>query len=264
MCSPITSDHAPDAAPHDHQHGGTTVQNEHGGHDHNLTVGDVDIARLGWDPVDVLTDFDYGTVTETRADGTVVREWQIVAYDKEIEIAPGVFFPAWTYNGRVPGPTLRANEGDLLRIHFVNAGSHPHTMHFHGIHSAYHDGVAGIGRGDVEVGDSITYEFTAKPFGVHLYHCHASPLKRHIHKGLYGAFIVNPGSGQARRQGEGAPSGPRRVAEVAGVRDGDERLRHQLRRRQRGLRDQLGRLPSHEAPDRDRQEPAGARSTWST
>ena len=114
------------------------------------------------------------------------------AYDKEIEIAPGVFFPAWTYNGRVPGPTLRANEGDLLRIHFVNAGSHPHTMHFHGIHSAYHDGVAGIGRGDVEVGDTHTYEFTAKPFGVHLYHCHASPLKRHMHKGLYGAFIVNP------------------------------------------------------------------------
>src|SRR6188508_2550893 len=134
-----------DQPSHDHQHGGSTVQNEHGGHDHNLTVGEVDIARLGWDPVDVLTDFDYGTVTETRADGTVVREWQVVAYDKEIEIAPGVFFPAWTYNGRVPGPTLRANEGDLLRIHFTNAGSHPHTMHFHGIHSATMDGVSSIG-----------------------------------------------------------------------------------------------------------------------
>ena len=77
-------------------------------------------------------------MTETRADGTSVREWTITAYDKEIEIAPGIFFPAWTYNGRVPGPTLRCNEGDLLRVHFVNAGTHPHTMHFHGIHSAYH------------------------------------------------------------------------------------------------------------------------------
>ncbi len=92
----------------------------------------------------------------------------------------------------MPGPTLRCNEGDLLRIHFVNAGTHPHTIHFHGIHSAFHDGVTGIGRGEIEIGDTHTYEFTAKPFGLHLYHCHATPLRRHIHKGLYGMFIINP------------------------------------------------------------------------
>src|SRR5690606_11785225 len=38
----------------------------------------------------------------------------------------------------------------------------------------------------------FTYEFEARPFGCHLYHCHAIPLKRHIHKGLYGAFIIDP------------------------------------------------------------------------
>ena len=27
---------------------------------------------------------------------------------------------------------------------------------------------------------------------MHLYHCHATPLKKHIHKGLYGAFIIDP------------------------------------------------------------------------
>ncbi len=69
-----------------------------------------------------------------RPDGTLLREYQIVAVDREIEIAPGVFFPAWTFNGQVPGPTIRATEGDRLRITFVNAGSHPHTMHFHGWH----------------------------------------------------------------------------------------------------------------------------------
>jgi FtsP/CotA-like multicopper oxidase with cupredoxin domain len=165
---------------------------EHAGHGAGLTVGEIDIDRLGWNPADVLTDFDYGTVSEVRPDGSAVREWTITAYDKEVEIAPGIFFPAWTYNGRVPGPTLRCTEGDLLRIHFVNAGTHPHTMHFHGIHSSYHDGVSGIGRGEVAIGDTHTYEFTAKPFGLHLYHCHASPLKRHIHKGLYGMFIIDP------------------------------------------------------------------------
>jgi FtsP/CotA-like multicopper oxidase with cupredoxin domain len=164
----------------------------HLGHGQGMTVGDVDLDGLGYDPSALLTDFDYGEITETRADGTVVREWEITAFNREIEIAPGVFFPAWTYNGRVPGPTLRANEGDFLRVHFTNAGDHPHTMHFHGIHSAYHDGVTGIGRGEIEVGGRHTYEFTAKPFGLHLYHCHAAPLKRHIHKGLYGTFIINP------------------------------------------------------------------------
>jgi FtsP/CotA-like multicopper oxidase with cupredoxin domain len=163
----------------------------HMGHTDAMTVGDVDVAAMGFDPSVLVSAFDYGEAT-TMADGTTVREWQITAYDKEIEIAPGVFFPAWTYNGQVPGPTLRANEGDRLRIHFTNAGSHPHTMHFHGIHSATMDGVSGIGRGDIQVGETFTYEFEARPFGCHLYHCHSTPLKRHIHKGLYGAYVVNP------------------------------------------------------------------------
>ena len=38
----------------------------------------------------------------------------------------------------------------------------------------------------------FTYEFPARPAGFHLYHCHATPLKKHIHKGLYGAFIIDP------------------------------------------------------------------------
>ena len=70
-----------------------------------------------------------------------VREYTLTATDKEIEVAPGVFFPAWTYNGTVPGPVLRATEGDILRVNFVNAGSHPHTIHFHGIHPTNMDGV---------------------------------------------------------------------------------------------------------------------------
>lgn len=160
-------------------------------HSVSMTVGEVGPGAIGIDPMAYLTTFDYGTAS-TLSDGQTLREYQIVAVDREIEIAPGVFFPAWTYNGQVPGPTIRCNEGDRLRIRFVNAGSHPHTMHFHGIHSAFMDGVNGIGRGNVEVGEEFTYEFDANPFGCHLYHCHSTPLKRHIHKGLYGMFIINP------------------------------------------------------------------------
>jgi manganese oxidase len=63
-------------------------------------------------------------------------------------------------------------------------------MHFHGIHSARMDGIPGAGM--VGPGEEFVYEFDARPFGCHLYHCHALPLKRHLHKGMYGAFIVDP------------------------------------------------------------------------
>ena len=44
----------------------------------------------------------------------------------------------------------------------------------------------------VHPGEEFVYEFPAKPAGMHLYHCHTTPLKKHIHKGLYGAFIIDP------------------------------------------------------------------------
>jgi FtsP/CotA-like multicopper oxidase with cupredoxin domain len=125
-----------------------------------------------------------------RPDGSLLREYEIFAVDREIEIAPGVYFPAWTYNGQVPGPTLRATEGDRLRVTFVNQGSHPHTIHFHGWHSPEMDG--SLPQHQVAPGERFVYEFDAEPFGLHLYHCHAAPLKRHIHKGLYGTFIIDP------------------------------------------------------------------------
>lgn len=125
-----------------------------------------------------------------RPDGTLLREYEIVAVDREIEIAPGVFFPAWTFNGQVPGPTLRATEGDRVRVNFLNQGSHPHTIHFHGWHPPEMDG--SLPEHQVMPGGRFVYEFDAEPLGMHLYHCHAVPLKRHIHKGLYGVFIVDP------------------------------------------------------------------------
>ena len=169
--------------------GHTTGHGTSGSPGGNLIVGMVNHERNGFDPHAILTDWDVGEVS-TDGQGRRVREWVITAVDKEIELAPGVMFPAWTFQGRIPGPTLRCTEGERLRITFNNGSVHPHTMHFHGIHSWRMDGVPYAGL--VEPGGTFTYEFDAKPFGCHLYHCHAQPLKRHIHKGMYGAFIVDP------------------------------------------------------------------------
>jgi manganese oxidase len=169
--------------------GGPSAGLGHELHGANGAVGE--LRPGGFDPMAFLTAFDYGKVS-TLPTGQTLREYELIAVDKEIEIAPGLFFPAWTYNGQVPGPTIRCTEGDRLRINFVNAGSHPHTIHFHGVHPANMDGVFEV----VDPGRNFTYEFDADPFGLQLYHCHAIPLKRHIHKGLYGTFVIDPKAGR--------------------------------------------------------------------
>jgi FtsP/CotA-like multicopper oxidase with cupredoxin domain len=151
-------------------------------------------ATMEFDPMKFLREFNYGKVSQLP-DGTTLREFTIIAEDDKImEVSPGVFFNVWTFNGTVPGPTIRATEGDLVRINFINNGSKSHTMHFHGIHPAEMDGVFEIvGPG----GGQFTYEFRAGPVGVHPYHCHVMPLEEHIARGLYGVYIVDPKEGRA-------------------------------------------------------------------
>jgi len=167
------------------------------GHDEGIPgVGEVDHKSNGFDPGEILYDFDYGKVSKLP-NGQTLREYEVTVLNKNIEVVPGIDFPAWTYNGRIPGPTLRATEGDRIRILFRNGSAHPHSMHFHGIHIGEMDGVPGTGPGGmVEPGNEFIYEFDAEPFGLHLYHCHVFPLARHIAKGLYGTFIIDPKEGR--------------------------------------------------------------------
>jgi FtsP/CotA-like multicopper oxidase with cupredoxin domain len=176
-------------------HGAHTNGDTHAGHASFRDGATVDHRRNGFDPHEILRDFDWGT-TRRLPNGRVVREWELYASERDIEVVPGVTFAAWTYNDRIPGPTLRAREGELLRISFVNASTHPHTIHFHGIHPSEQDGVPGLGAGELAPGQRTVYEFEALPAGLHLYHCHVRPLAEHIAKGLYGAFIIDPKDGR--------------------------------------------------------------------
>jgi FtsP/CotA-like multicopper oxidase with cupredoxin domain len=157
-------------------------------------VGEVDHQANGFNPTDILTDFDEGEVT-VLPNGQTQHEYWITALNKDIEIVPGVVFSAWTYNNRVPGPTIRVREGDRVKINFMNGSDHRHSMHFHGIHPATMDGVFDAASGQIAPGESFVYEFDAEPAGLHLYHCHTPPLAIHIAKGLYGTFIVDPKDG---------------------------------------------------------------------
>jgi FtsP/CotA-like multicopper oxidase with cupredoxin domain len=149
----------------------------------NVTIQDAVV-----DPMKYLRDFNYGRVSELP-NGAKLREFTLIASDDKVkEISPGVFYNVWMFNGTVPGPTIRATEGDVVRINFINNGSKSHTIHTHGIHEAKMDGVFET----VGAGGRFTYEFTAEPFGVFPYHCHMQPLEEHITHGLYGVYIVDP------------------------------------------------------------------------
>ncbi|MCV0400020.1 MAG: multicopper oxidase domain-containing protein [Nitrosarchaeum sp.] len=131
------------------------------------------------------------TFAENQAHSPQTITFTVIAEDTTLEISPGIRVEAWTYNGTIPGPTLRATEGDRVIINFINHGKLPHTMHFHGDHNEKNDGVFQ----EVLPGESYTYDFIAEPAGVFMYHCHVMPVSEHVRNGLYGAFIVDPKEG---------------------------------------------------------------------
>jgi len=129
-----------------------------------------------------------------KAPGTR-RDVEVWVEERLIEVGHEVFVEAWTYNGTVPAPIIRATEGDLLRIHFENRTGHPHSLHFHGSHRPEMDGWEPIPPGGATV-----YEIEAGPAGVHPYHCHTRPLAEHVSRGLYGMMIVDPSDGRSPAQ----------------------------------------------------------------
>ena len=120
-----------------------------------------------------------------------LREISLWVQERPVQVAQHAHFDAWTYNGSVPGPVIRASEGDELLVRFQNLGHHPHNVHFHGRHAVGQDGWQPIPAGATE-----TYRLRAGPAGLHPYHCHALPVSEHVARGLYGALIVDPPGGR--------------------------------------------------------------------
>ena len=148
-------------------------------------------------PVEYLTYFNCGHVSKDQSGRTVRQFTLIVQEHQKIPISyEGHIFDAWTYNGTIPGPTIRVTEGDLVRIRVINSNEneHPHSLHTHSIHFAKNDGVSmgGYPGGAISPGRSFTYEFIAQPYGVYPYHCHVDPIADHINRGLYGMMIIDP------------------------------------------------------------------------
>ncbi len=130
------------------------------------------------------------------ADGT--KEFDLTAQVTQWEVEPGKTVSAWTYNGMVPGPTIKVNPGDKVRIHLVNYLPESTAVHFHGVDvPVAMDGVPGITQNAVNPGATFDYDFTiTKRAAVGMYHSHHH-AESQVADGLAGAFIVGDLPAQA-------------------------------------------------------------------
>lgn len=87
---------------------------------------------LTFDPMSVSRDFDYGTIKSEN--GRKIREFEVVSQSSTLQLNRAITFISWNLNQSVLGSTLRATEGDRVRIIFHNEDGHSHSMHFHGTH----------------------------------------------------------------------------------------------------------------------------------
>ena len=132
----------------------------------------------GWEPYDP---------TLEPAPGGVEHEITMHATETEIEVAPGVTQMMWTFDGAVPGTTLRGKVGDLFTITLVNDGTIDHSIDLHASEVAWNDEMRSIAPGE-----SLVYQFRAQHSGAFMYHCGTPPTLHHIGNGMYGAIVIDP------------------------------------------------------------------------
>jgi FtsP/CotA-like multicopper oxidase with cupredoxin domain len=138
----------------------------------------------GWDEELALAE-----AVDTNPDPHVV-EVNLTAREVSLEILPGVTTPLWTYDGKVPGPVIRARVGDTLAVHFKNDLPEPTTIHWHGLRiPVAMDGVPEHSQNVVPPGGTFDYSFTLPDAGLFWYHPHFDSAKQ-VGSGLYGAIVV--------------------------------------------------------------------------
>ena len=117
-----------------------------------------------------------------------VVEVKLTVKDQVVEIAPGVRYRIWSFAGTgVPGPVIRARQGQTVKVTITNGGSIPHSIDFHAARIPPNEAFR-----DAKPGESFSYQFVASDPGVFMYHCGTKPVLAHIANGMYGAIVVDP------------------------------------------------------------------------
>jgi manganese oxidase len=165
-----------------------------GSHDH--TSPDFDAAAMDQKMIDSMLAFPAETEGlgnepleyELMPDG--VKQFELTAAITQWEVAPGEFVDAWSYNGIVPGPMIKIDTGDTIRVIFNNETPMASDIHWHGLPIPNdQDGVSPYTQDMVRSGESFTYEFTVDEPMIAMYHAHMHS-QISVPNGMFGAFIV--------------------------------------------------------------------------
>ena len=167
--------------------GTITVAGASGGDDHGGPAPTTDVVKDPAAPAYTMHDPKAPALLE----GTT-HDIDLVIEEKLMTVADGFVQAVWTFNGTVPGPVIRAEVGDTIRIHLKNPATNvlPHSVDFHSSMVAWNDEMTSINPGEEKL-----YEYKAEFAGVWMYHCGTSPALHHIANGMYGMMIVEPKGG---------------------------------------------------------------------
>lgn len=106
------------------------------------------------------------------------------------QLADGVSYDFWTFNGTVPGPMLRIRAGDTVDFTLKNAADskNPHSIDFHAVTGPG----GGAGATQTEPGKETSFSFQALNPGLYVYHCATTHIPTHVANGMYGLVYVEP------------------------------------------------------------------------
>jgi FtsP/CotA-like multicopper oxidase with cupredoxin domain len=129
---------------------------------------------------------------DRKADITV----DLVARQGKVKLASGRAIEGYTLNGKTPGPTITATQGELIEVNLRNASVEDGvSLHWHGVDVPNaEDGVAGVTQDAVTQGGEKTYRFVADQVGTFWYHSHQVSHEQVI-GGLLGGLVILPRDG---------------------------------------------------------------------
>src|SRR6185503_16519469 len=143
------------------------------------------VSNISRNPADVPKTVVYAE------DGVV--EVSLTTKEVIAEMADGTTFNYWTFDSTVPGPFIRVQEGDTVRltIHNDETSVHPHNVDFHAVTGPGGGGAATI----VAPGETKMFTFKAMNAGLFIYHCAFGNPGLHMTHGMYGLILVEPKGG---------------------------------------------------------------------
>src|SRR5690606_32158716 len=123
------------------------------------------------------------------------REFEMTIEERVIDVAPGLKYQVFAFNGQVPGPLIHVEEGDDVTVHVTNNTTLQHTVHWHGIYQRNNwrnDGVPGVTQKPIDPGETYTYQWKADKTGSLWYHCHVNVAEHVGIRGMWGPLVVSP------------------------------------------------------------------------